>query len=234
MISVIIPVYNQAKKLIETLDSLIEQSYQNLEIIIVNDASRDGVEKVFAKYIEKKETSINFFFFNHEKNKGAPAARNLGYKKASGKYIFFCDADTVLEKKALEKMKEVLDNKSEISYVFSSFKWGKKLFRVGEFSAEKLKKEPYIHTMSLLRRESLPESLWDENIKKFQDWDLYLSMLKEGKTGFWIDEVLFFVKPGGTISTWLPSFCYKYFSFLPAVKKYNKAMEIIRKKHNLL
>lgn len=234
MISVIIPVYNQGKKLMETLDSLIKQSYQDLEIIIVNDNSKDGVEKIFSKYIEKQETNIDFFFFNQEENKGAPVARNLGYKKSKGEYIFFCDADAVLEENALDTMKETLENHSEVSYVFSSFRWGRKLFKVGEFSAEKLKKGPYIHTMSLIRREALAENPWDESIKKFQDWDLYLTMSEEGKSGLWIDKVLFSVKPGGTMSSWLPSFCYRYFPFLPQVKKYNQAMEIIKKKHNLL
>lgn len=234
MVSVIIPVYNQAKKLIETLDSLMKQTYKEIEVIIVNDASKDGVEKVFSKYIEKQETNIDFFFFNQEKNQGAPIARNLGFSKSKGEYVFFCDADAVLKENALEEMRKALEQKNDCSYVFSSFMWGKKLFKVGEFDPEKLRKGPYIHTMSLIRREVLNDNPWDEGIKKFQDWDLYLTLLEQGNVGCWIDKVLFIVKPGGTMSSWLPSFCYKYLPFLPQVKKYNQAMKIIKEKHNLV
>lgn len=233
MISIIIPVYNQAKELMETLKSIISQTYQDLEVIIVNDGSSDGVESVFQNFIIKQETDLSFYFFNNLKNLGAPSARNKGFNKSSGDYLFFCDADAVLKPKALEIMLETLELKPEISYVYSSFKWGRKLFKVGEFSGSKLKREPYIHTMSLIRRSDFPKSAWDEKIEKFQDWDLFLTMLKEGKQGFWIDKVLFKIKPGGSISYWLPSFAYKYLPFLPAVKKYKAAKEIIKTKHSL-
>ncbi len=233
MISVIIPVYNQAKELLETLKSIISQSYQDLEVIIVNDGSSDGVETIFQNFIIKQESNLSFYFFNNHKNLGAPTARNKGFSKSSGDYIFFCDADAVIKPKALEIMLETLENEPEISYVYSSFKWGRKLFKVGEFSESKLKKEPYIHTMSLIKRSDFPKVGWDEKIKKFQDWDLFLTMLEQGKQGFWIDKVFFKVKPGGTISYWLPSFAYKYLPFLKAVKDYKAAKEIIKVKHSL-
>ncbi|MCF7819995.1 MAG: glycosyltransferase family 2 protein [Candidatus Pacebacteria bacterium] len=233
MISVIIPVYNQAKELKETLKSLIKQSYQDLEIIIVNDGSSDGVEKVFQDFISQQETSLSFYFLNNNKNLGAPATRNKGWSKSSGNYLFFCDADAVLKPEALEVMLNALNTNSQASYVYSSFKWGRKLFKVGEFKAEKLKTEPYIHTMSLIKREDFPEKGWDEKIKKFQDWDLFLTMLEQGKTGVWVDKVLFTVKPGGTMSYWLPSFAYKLLPFLPAVKKYKQAKQVIKNKHSL-
>ena len=65
--------------------------------------------------------------------------------------------------------------------------------------------------MSLIRRKDFPQSGWDESIKKLQDWDLWLQMLSEGKTGLWIPQVLFTIIPGGHISTWLPAFAYKAF-----------------------
>jgi hypothetical protein len=128
---------------------------------------------------------------------------------------------------------EALEKNTEASYVYPNFLWGKKLFRIGAFDEERLKSAPMIHTMSLIRREAFPEKGWDESIKKLQDWDLYLTMLKENKKGVWVDEILFKIEPGGTISNWLPSFAYKLFPFLPSVKKYKKAVEIVRQKHNL-
>ncbi|MEI7451847.1 MAG: glycosyltransferase family A protein [Candidatus Falkowbacteria bacterium] len=233
MISVIIPVYNQADKITTTLDSLIKQSYQDLEIIIVNDGSRDGLDLVLENYFKTIETKIGFMVL-HQANGGAPAARNAGFKKSRGEYLFFCDADAVLDYQALEIMLASLNTHPEVSYVFSSFYWGKKLFRLEEFSESKLKQMPYIHTMSLIRRSNFPATGWDESIKKLQDWDLWLTMLEAGHRGLWIDQILFKVTPGGHISSWLPAAAYSLFPFLPQVQKYNAALKIVKTKHHLL
>jgi len=232
MISIIIPVYNQGKKLIATLASIDKQTYRDFEVIIVNDGSKDGVEKTFADYYQGLKTANHYLFIN-QNNQGAPAARQRGFKEARGEYLFFCDSDAVLNPDALEVMVYALANSPQVSYVFSSFRWGKKLFKVGEFDPDKLRRMPYIHTMSLIRRADFPASGWDKSIKKFQDWDLWLTMLEQGKVGLLVPQVLFTVSPGGTISSWLPSFAYKYLPFLPAVKKYNAALKIIKNKHNL-
>jgi hypothetical protein len=104
---------------------------------------------------------------------------------------------------------------------------------VGEFSAEKLTKMPYIHTMALIKRKDFPATGWDESIKKLQDWDLWLTMLEQGKIGYWVHQVLFTVAPGGIYSSWLPSAAYKLLPFLPAVKKYQAAVKIIKTKHGI-
>jgi glycosyltransferase involved in cell wall biosynthesis len=233
MISIIIPVYNQGKKLMDTLTSLLKQSYQDFEIIIVNDASSDDVVSKFESFIKNNEIKQNILFLNNQKNLGAPASRNRGYKESQGEYILFCDADAILIPQALETMVLALDNNSNIDFVYSSFKWGKKLFKLEEFSLKRLKQGPFIHTMSMLRREAMPVGAWDESLKKLQDWDFFLTIAENGKKGMFINKVLFEVKPGGTISSWLPSFFYKLFPFLPVVKKYNRAVEIVKKKHNL-
>jgi hypothetical protein len=128
-------------------------------------------------------------------------------------------------------MLKTLRNNPRVSYVYSSFKYGSKTFKLWPFNANKLKKIPYIHTTSLIRQKHFPG--FDEKIKRLQDWDLWLTMLKQGYIGIWIDKILFKVHTGGTMSGWLPSFIYKVMPFLPSVKKYKQAVEIIKKKHNL-
>lgn len=236
MISIIIPIYNQADKLVKTLESINKQTYRDFEVIIVNDGSTDGVEDVCALHLKKlSETSniSNGYLFLNQENKGAPAARNRGRASAQGEYLFFCDADAVLKENALEELLNALSDHPEASYAYSSFNWGRKLFKLSPFDAERLRREPYIHTMSLIRAIDYPNQGWDESIKKFQDWDLWLTMLEAGKIGIFVDKVLFKVAPGGTISSWLPSFAYKLLPFLSAVKKYKKALAIIKRKHGL-
>ncbi|MDD5291487.1 MAG: glycosyltransferase family A protein [Patescibacteria group bacterium] len=235
MISIIIPIYNQADKLSKCLDSILAQTYKDYEVIIVNDGSMDNIKDVLENQkskIKNKNHNVKLKIVNQE-NLGAPSARNRGFEESEGDFLFFCDADAVLIPEALETMLGALESHPEASFAYSSFLWGKKLFKVGPFSTEKLKAGPCIHTMSLIRREAFPKGGWDESIKKLQDWDLYLAMSENGRKGFWIDKVLFKIKPGGTISSWLPSFAYKLLPFLPTVKKYREAVKIIKNKHNL-
>ena len=233
MISIIIPVYNQADKLLATLNSINAQTYRELEVIIINDGSHDNPEHTFTNFLDKSKTDLTFYFFN-QKNAGAPAARNRGFKESKGDFLFFCDADATLEPRALEILFQTLMENPEAGFAFSAFKWGKKTFAVGDFDTERLKREPYIHTMALIRRKAFPATGWDESIKKFQDWDLWLTMSESGQFGVFVNYILFNVSPGGTISSWLPSFAYKLLPFLPAVKKYKTAMAIIKAKHNLI
>lgn len=232
MISIIIPVYNQAQKLIQTLNSIAQQTFSDYEVIIVNDGSNDNPETLFSNYIKRLAPKNNYLFIN-QANQGAPAARNRGFKEARGEYLLFCDADAILEPQALAVMWGALEENWSISYAYSAFKWGRKLFKLYPFDALKLQKMPYIHTMSLIRAKDFPVSGWDETIKKLQDWDLWLTMLEAGKVGIYIPEVLFTVSPGGTISTWLPAFAYKLLPWLKTVKKYQAAVAVVKTKHAL-
>jgi glycosyltransferase involved in cell wall biosynthesis len=238
-ISIIIPTYNHKKTISDCLNSIFNQAFKDFEIIIVNDGSTDNTEELLNNYIsklsnenQKKITVIS------QPNKGAPAARNRGFQESTADFLFFCDADVKLKPNALALMLNTLKNHPEKSYAYSSFKFGWKIFKSQKFDAEKLKQVNYITTMSLIRREHFPG--WDENLKKFQDWDLWLTMLEQGHTGIWIPEVLFSVIPNQKgISHWLPSFIYKVpwerFGWVPKeVTKYKAALKVIKEKHHLL
>lgn len=227
MISIIIPVYNQADKLLQCLDSICAQTCKNYEVIIVNDGSQDQL------LIDNYQSSIENFKLINQENKGSNAARNRGLREAKGEYLLFCDADIVMQHDMLEVMLNTLKSNPHASYSYSSFLWGAKLFKLWDFDSEKLKQMPYIHSTSLIRREHFPKSGWDKNIKRLQDWDLWLRMLKNNYKGIWINKVLFKVQIGGTMSNWLPTCIYKIFPFLPSVRKYKKASEIIKGKHLL-
>lgn len=230
MISIIIPLYNQADKIEKCLQSIAAQTYVNYEIIVVNDKSRDSLSGIIKQ--SKKDFGIKIEWLHNQENHGAPYTRNKGFRKARGEYLLFCDADVILREDALALMVAALKNNPTASYAYPSFKFGHKLFKLWDFDADKLRQMPYIHSTALIRREHYPEKGWDESLKKLQDWDLWLTMLDAGHEGVWIPDVLFQVDGGGhTMSSWLPSFAYKLFPFLPSVKKYRKAMEIVKKKH---
>ena len=223
MISVIMPVYNAEKILKRCLESIFNQTIGDVEIIAVNDGSADGSADILRQYQDKIKI-IN------QVNTGAPAARNAGFAASRGGQIIFCDADIIMAPTMLEKMSVALDRNSAAAYAYSSFKFGWKKFRLWPFDGSKLRQMPYIHTTSLIRREYFPG--FDEKLKKFQDWDLWLTMLERGGQGVWLDEMLFTVKSGGTMSSWLPKVFYRL-PWLKTVRQYDEAKEIIKKKHNL-
>ena len=89
LISVIIPCYNVEKYIDRCMESVLNQTYRNLEIILVDDGSTDGTGEIIKKYAEH-DHRIKIL---HQKNKGAGAARNAGMEIASGSYIGFVDSD---------------------------------------------------------------------------------------------------------------------------------------------
>ena len=99
-ISVIIAAYNAEKYLVETLQSVVNQTLDDYEIITINDGSKDGTLDILKEY-EKQHP--NFTVISKE-NGGVSAARNDGLNVAQGKYVYFYDADDILELEALEKM----------------------------------------------------------------------------------------------------------------------------------
>lgn len=101
LISVIVPMYNTESYIEKTVLSIINQTYQDVEIILINDASTDQTLEI-AKAFKKKYQNI--VLLEQKVNKGVSAARNLGLKVAKGKYITFVDSDDLLTKHALEKM----------------------------------------------------------------------------------------------------------------------------------
>ena len=225
-ISVIIPAYNAEKTIQQCLKSIFAQTFKDFEIIIVNDGSTDKTVEVLQQY-QGKVKIIN------QSNAGAAAARNKGVQDCNAPFIIFCDDDITMKPNMLEIMHQTLQDNPNASYAYSAFKFGFKKFSLWPFDAEKLKQMPYIHTTSLIRHEHFPR--FDESLKRFQDWDLFLTMSEQGHVGKFIPKTLFKVKAGGTMSTWIPEFVFNmpYAKKLNSVSQYDEAKKIILKKHNI-
>lgn len=111
LISVIIPIYNTGDSAVKLLDKLTKQSYENLEIICVDDGSKDGSFDLVAEFIRQsklKNKNLNMTILR-QKNQGAAGARNLGLKKASGEYVTFIDSDDEVKKTHIEDLLKSLE-----------------------------------------------------------------------------------------------------------------------------
>lgn len=241
LISIIIPVYNRHEIFWRVLDSVIKQTYRPIEVIVVDDGSKNRVQSSSKNFISRQvecevQEKASIIFLRQE-NKGAPAARNQGFRESRGEFVIFWDADIMAEPKVLASLCQALDKHPEISYAYCDYYFGKKKMSAGEFDIDKLKRLNYITTTSLIRRNDFPG--WDESLKKFQDWDVWLTMLDQNKIGVYVPDIcLRVISTEGTYSQWLPSFAYRApWRWLPGVREraraYELAKAVIKAKHSI-
>ena len=111
-VSVIVPVYNVEKYLSKCLDSLVNQTLKDIEIIVVNDGTKDNSQSIIDKYTKKYSKKIKSYI---KENGGLSSARNYGLKYAKGEYISFIDSDDYVDLQMFEKMyNEAINNKFDI------------------------------------------------------------------------------------------------------------------------
>lgn len=115
IVTIIVPCYNYAQFIGQTLDSLIAQSFQDWECIIVDDGSKDNSREVVAVYTEKDKR----FKYIYQENKGLPGARNTGIKNAKGTYVQFLDSDDLLEKDKLGAQVKCFEENPELDLVYT-------------------------------------------------------------------------------------------------------------------
>ena len=116
--TIIIPSYNRAGLISETLDSVLSQTYQNWECIIVDDGSTDDTETVIKRYIDS-DSRFHFYKRPSKMLKGANSCRNFGFSKSKGEFIKFLDSDDLLTPDCLEKQVAILKSNQNIKVCFS-------------------------------------------------------------------------------------------------------------------
>ena len=140
-ISIIVPIYNAEKFLVECIESLLNQTKQELEFILVNDGSTDQTEEIIKKNKDKK---IKYF---KNKNQGIGKTRNFGIDKATGKYIMFVDSDDFLEKDACEKLYKKMEQERADVVVCNFYKLedgNREEVKIQPFSSTTLEEQPQL------------------------------------------------------------------------------------------
>lgn len=137
-ISVIIPAYNAIDYMDESLDSIINQSLKDLEIICVDDGSTDNtLERL--EYYASKDSRIQVYT---QENQGPGGATNTGLSKAKGKYIYFMDADDILELNALEELYDIIEEKNVDFVIFKAINYDQD---TGEYFEDRYYTMPILH-----------------------------------------------------------------------------------------
>ncbi len=193
LVSVVIPYFNDGLYIDEAVDSILNQTYKNVEIIIINDASTDlfSIEKI-TNY-QKPKTRV----IHHPTNQHLSAARNTGFRHANSEYVLTLDADDMFEATFIEKGVKILDAQAEVGAVSawvvgfgsSSFKWS---HLIGG-GLENFTTQNNCVACALIRK-SVWEQVggYDEHMKHgYEDWDFWISLTKNNWQVWLIQEHLF-------------------------------------------
>lgn len=210
-ISVVIPVYNVEKYLSRCIDSVLNQTYSNIEVILVNDGSTDKSAEVCEKYVDLDSRVILI----NQKNKGLPGARNSGLKIAKGQYIGFIDSDDVIDSDMVLHFKEIATKFSPdviVSNIFQ-YEYGNKKFQylrnelpydtiLEKNEIKKFFLEPYyggylgiipssctkMYNMTFLKDYDL---IFDESLKRAEDYWFNFEVFKNASSVYAIDKAFY-------------------------------------------
>lgn len=196
-ISVIIPTYGRPKELPRAIESVLTQTYDNLELIVVNDGSESNIETIVKEYGDSR-----IRYFEHETNRGGAAARNTGIMKACGELIAFLDDDDEWLPKKLEKQVRCLESKNsdwvgvycDLEFIrdsmikrffdgffprFSGREGGKELI---EYVLKRTDGIPGTASALIIETDIAREiGGFDENFDRLQDWEFIIRVLTRGK-----------------------------------------------------
>ena len=200
LISVIVPVYNVKEFVEKCLDSLVRQSYKNLEIIVIDDGSTDGSGKICDEFA-KKEKNVKVF---HRKNGGLSDARNFGIKKAGGEIIAFVDSDDFVSEEYIGAMyKKMTQDDVDVVVCGYNFVKPKKDILSGKSVTIKLLTEHEtidIVAWNKLYRKNLfvDNEIWFPKDKKHEDTLTTYKVLSKAQKVAYLDEILYFYneRPG--------------------------------------
>lgn len=192
LVSVIIPTYNRSALLPRAIHSVLNQTYKNLEIIIVDDASNDGTKSLVKNFLEDNR---RIKYIRHEVNKGGSAARNSGIRKSRGEYIAFLDDDDEwLPEKIKKQLADIEKRDDEWGGVYCGyqiilreglFKRNKISRKEGDLTKEifQMKSNAYGSTLLLKKEVFQKVGLFDASFNRHQDLEFLVRFFREFRLG---------------------------------------------------
>lgn len=194
MVSVIMPAYNAAVFIAESIQSVQQQTHSNWELLVIDDASLDGTAEVVEGF-SRKDDRIKLHSL--PTNQGAGFARNIGIKAATGDFICFLDADDLWKPHKLEKQLKLMQGKN-FQVCYSSYELmsedgeslQKQIKALRNLTFDKLKKANYIGNLTGIYNARALGKIYCPLIRKRQDWGLWLLALQKSGGAIGIQEPL--------------------------------------------
>ena len=194
-VSVIMPAYNAEKTIRQAIESILNQTYTDFELIVINDCSKDGTADIIEELASKDSRIV---YLQNPKNSGVSATRNYGVSEAKGKWIAFLDSDDMWRCDKLEKQLAVLNSHTDavLGYTASAF-----ISANGESSAyimeaedkttyKTLLKKNLISCSSAMVKTEIMKNIKMPNDAMHEDYYVWLTILKEHKYAYGVNEPL--------------------------------------------
>lgn len=235
MISVIVPIYNAEKCIKKCIESILNQTKKELEIILINDGSTDNTEKVIKSY---KDSRIKYY---KNKNQGIGKTRNFGIEKASGEYIMFLDSDDYMSENECELLyNKCLEEDLDVCICdfYKVFDDRKEEVKLPSFKSSSLKENPdiiteYLNPWGKIYRRSM---LIDNKIRfvedlKYEDAPFVIEAFCSAKRIGKIDECLhYYVIHNNSETTVRDERCFDILKIVDKIRKYTKDKEYLKDK----
>lgn len=197
LVSIIIPAHNAEKYIQEAVDSALGQTYENIEVVVIDDGSTDGTKKVLELYVRDRKIK-----YVYQENKGLAGARNAGIRNSKGEYVAFLDADDLfLPEKVAEQVKVLEENPDfdvcycDLTHFIDSsprkYYHHRYHYPSGNLF-EPLLHRQFINPLTVFARRSVFEKFgfFDETLRRSEDWDLWLRWSHAGVKFFYLDKPL--------------------------------------------
>lgn len=243
--SIIIPCYNLEKCISKTIENVLRQTFQNFEIILINDGSKDNTGKILDEYKEKDER-IRVI---HQKNEGVSEARNIGIQTANGEYIYFLDGDDLIENTLLEKAYEVLKNdkikifsfgfnmifaNGKIKRRYTEEEYNNQIINSKEFLSLFFNKKIGQNMCSfIVKTELVKNKIWfTKGLERGEDLEFQIKMLLEDVNLFY-DKTPFFKYVSRNGSVVQSKVKLNIFKFLEVLEKFRKEIKDKKLKEDL-
>jgi len=188
LVSIIIPTYNRAHLIGETLDSVLAQTYANWECIVVDDGSSDNTDEVVGAYV-KKDPRFQYHKRPDTHKPGGNGARNYGFGLSNGEYVQWFDSDDVMFKECIKEKVNPFINDKTLDIVFCAYTYFDKngiknrvsnLTYSGDILGDKLKGKLIFSTLSfLVKKKVVTNHFFDETIRKSQDVDFFFRLFSK-------------------------------------------------------
>lgn len=203
MVSVVIPTYNRAHIIQDSLDSAYAQSYRPLEVVVVDDGSNDDTEAIVKTWINEHLNDVQFsVVYLHQENQGGNPARNNGIRHARGQYVAFLDSDDLWHAEKVRKQIRVFESDPEIGGVYCGVQHvdlasgriiepSNRSYPTGRLFEQVLVKDITAPTSAYIIKKQVFEmaGYFDDELQARQDWDMWIRLASKFKIGC-VPEVL--------------------------------------------
>ena len=241
LVSVLLPAYNVEEYIKECLDSIINQTYKNLEIIIVDDYSTDKTKELIKEYV-KKDSRIKFL--QNKQNLGLPATRNVALKEAKGEYFYFMDTDDFIDLDYIQSFVDVVKNTNADVVVANNLYLYYSNQKLNNLFPRKFNKKRFIHKKQY-------KKLIDNTVTGYYVWNKFVksSLMREGNITFKEDVVFgedqlfsFKILSSAKKIVWNDTKSFYYYrrrsdsltskNFAPNIKRLESLIKVIYEQYN--